>query len=355
MSGCTTKTIDVFVTHDETTTDEVWQAPVWSVEVRGSTAYVANWETPWVMTAAMTWPLSLEKGDQVRVGSVGASAGYTDYMTVLEKVQITQIANAVNGVSMPLNGGPNNGAALAGPTLSNGVWATDITTPPLTSLSSTHYAYRLNHSFNATAPPMQMESRTITTDDERMTHDLAARATIQINHSWADNSPSEQPEINASNQLPEKLAKKMAYPLFKLTRPDVKLRVKLDRGVKAVHWLQLKAATFVNKRQVGFQSAHEMVHDDWAALTIEEVHGEVISNNPVASGAFAVLHTGHHDDAKTGAVELHQTEPNGLVTHYFEAPRTDLRSLTISARDRTGEPAHLGRMHLWFKLCVSHG
>ena len=99
-----------------------------------------------------------------------------------------------------------------------------------------------------------------------------------------------------------------------------------------------------------------MANDDWVAVNIREIQGEVISNNAAANGAFAVLHTGSANDAIHGAVEcrLDQDGP-GLTTVYFERPRTDLRSLTIELRDRLGANAHIGRIHLWFKLCVSHG
>jgi hypothetical protein len=86
------------------------------------------------------------------------------------------------------------------------------------------------------------------------------------------------------------------------------------------------------------------------------VEGKVISNNKHANGAFAVLHTPLGDNVESeGAIEHSRFEPDGIVTHYFDNCDSTIRNLTIKVTDRRGQPAHIGRLHLWFKLLVLHG
>ena len=344
MSGCSKKVIDVFATHDTGSGyDDEWKAPVWSVTMHEGRAWVSNWETPWVMSAFSDQTLDLEVGDLVRVGDV-QSAGYTDYLTVIEKVPVTHIGSAIQNTAIKWGDvGAVVPVDLVQIVSDLAPQTAKFTFPTTGGTSISAFAYRLNVAINATSPPVVAEYRLIpdSTTADKATRDkllLQGRHEIRINETWADTE-----------------AKKCVFPLYKLRTPPDEIVVRLDRGVKAVHWLKLIAYTLMNKRQFGFQNAHEKHTDDWASLHIREVQGEVISNNAHANGAFAVLHTGSHDDAKTGAIEIHEHEPTGLVTHYFEQPRTDLRTLTLSYRDWDGQRAHLGRTHLWFKLCVSHG
>lgn len=403
--------------------DEVWQGPVWTVDVvrqyrkwvaiggvgnvdsaasdGAVTAVVCNWETPWIMTAYQNWqPYKLEVGDLVRVGDLGTNG--SDYLTVIDRVEIEQIANGITGTGgsgiywsagkgtefddVPLPQPANAGDAWSRNSLpETGPGSSTLQVRPLSDAivfsaaarAKTYYAYRLNHSINATTPPVTMERRGEAASDAQTLALLQERPMIEINQFYAENTgkladtannnwPEEQDTTLRTSGTPktevlaipitmESWMKRRLFPLFKVKAPPLQHKVTLDRGVKAVHWIKLYAATFVNKRQVGLRNAHEMVVDDWAALHIKEVQGEVISNNLTANGAFAVLHAGHSNDAVTGAVEVREQEVAGLATVIFERPRTDMRSLTIELRDRLGRNAHLGRIHLWFKLCVSHG
>ena len=389
MADCMKKTIDVFVTHEAPTTyDEVWQGPVWSVEISGLTtaalaggaltldagnssddvvAYVANWATPWIMTAYQDWqPYTLDVGDLVRVGDVGSN-GYTDYLTVVERVRVDKLTNGIATMDIGWCTSNQGLASPSAPQIDNLKRASHENAPSapyewsreagatgqrnfIDLTSGTYYAYRLNYSINATngSPPIEM--RGLTVDREKRI--LETRHLLEINKTWADSSKRDWPERTERH---ERWMKKRHFPLYKVTPPPAMHKVSLDRGVKAVHSIKLYGATFVNKRQIGFQNAHEFHTDDWVAVNLREVQGEVISNNEAANGAFAILHTGHTNDAHTGAVEIHEREMAGLATVIFERPRTDMRSLTVELRDRLGQPAHLGRIHLWFKLCVSHG
>ena len=114
------------------------------------------------------------------------------------------------------------------------------------------------------------------------------------------------------------------------------------------------AYSFYGKAHPGFMHPNS-VTDDWLAMHIKEVDGHVVSTNQHANGAFAVLHPGSHDSrVQTGLVEYHESDPQGLHTHIFNNPDSTLRALTCEFKNRTGTKANVGRIHLWFKVCVSH-
>ena len=397
------KTIDVFMTSNEGTEgDEEWMGPVWSVEVtreemglttdppralRGgkTVALVANWATPYIMTSI---PLEephkkqLKVGDLVRVGTPD-SRGYTDYLTVMEVIPLDKLGSGITGVI----GHAEGAAGVVGPDI---VWDADYTKTNFTTLPivakedatenttrsggsltnqlqaasgqfinvTGYVAYRLNYAIDVTTPTVPAH-RMLQAGAHRKDDMLEERHLLTISSSWATTALKRRAAglSFVSNEVETGLFyRSLLYPLFRVKTPPATHKVQLDRGIKAVHWIKLYAATFVNKRAVGFQNAHEMHMDDWVALRLHEVQGEVISNNATANGSFTILHSGHHDDALTGAkeVRLDQDAP-GITTVYFERPRTDMRSLTVELRDRYGDLAHLGRIHLWFKLCVSHG
>jgi hypothetical protein len=64
---------------------------------------------------------------------------------------------------------------------------------------------------------------------------------------------------------------------------------------------------------------------------------------------------GGHADDQYGQVEYHRWDPDGLHTYTMENHNQSVRTLDLRFLDRTGAAAHFGRIHLWFKLCVSHG
>ena len=133
------------------------------------------------------------------------------------------------------------------------------------------------------------------------------------------------------------------------------MTARLDHGVKEVKQIKLMGYSLINKRQVGPQHAHEMVQDDYLILRIKEVTGQLISNNRHANGAFAVLYSGSHGQNTKGGVDVHTYETDGLVVQNLTATNSVMRNLTLQLTDRTGKPAHFGRLHLWFKITATHG
>ena len=392
---CTQKVLTVFGT-TRGTEDEEYKAPVWSVEVHdrtattdpGKVALVADWPTSWVMSCDPSTPLHLNVGDVVRIGTV-ESSGYTDYLSVVEKVPLVAIGNSIargsaaTDTSVVLTYGSNKligpGAARihGGVTYTASGWITSgtltswgpmdlngtfdlVTTsdsgtdpvgtcvPRLTAMfplfhppgtvipAGHHYAYRLNFAVNCTEVPRHITTR-MTTGKTADINSLETRHTMTL-----------------EGRTPG------YYPLRKVINGS-KCSLQLDTGVKAIHWIKLVGYTLINGGSVGFQSTHEMdednsavLSDDWVALHIKEIQGQVNSNNPSASGSFAVLHWGGARDKHSGAREYHRHEPEGLAFHRCLTPLS-ARTLTCTLTDRNGNPAHYGSVRLWFEVCVSHG
>lgn len=132
------------------------------------------------------------------------------------------------------------------------------------------------------------------------------------------------------------------------------LYAKLDHGVKSLACIKLTGYSIVNKRQVGIVHQNEHINDDYFILHITEIEGKVVSNNKHANGAFAILHIPVGNSTE-GTMEHSQHDPAGIVTHHFDNCDSTIRNLTIKVTDRKGQPAHIGRLHLWFKLLVLHG
>ena len=236
----------------------------------------------------------------------------------------------------------------------------------------TIYAYRLSLRMNATSPPHPPELRPFSgLNDVLNARLMKNRYQITMNEAWARDTGSDAWPLPAATDdtwttLPHKYvspnrnasgvrARQMPYPLFRMRAPPPFVKVQWDRGVKQVHWIKLVGASLFDKRQAGFEAQHELYNDDYLVVHVDEISGETVSNSEAVRGAFAVLHAGTSNDVQTGAVEVHAHEPQGLVEHHFERPRTDLHSMTLRFKDARGGDAHFGRIHLWFKLCVSHG
>jgi hypothetical protein len=146
-----------------------------------------------------------------------------------------------------------------------------------------------------------------------------------------------------------------AIPIFRVKQWSTSMQqCRLDTGVKHVKWVKLVGYSVFDKRHTRHSHGHEAIADDWVAMHIDEIRGDVVSNNPAAHASFAVLHMGTDQNSQSGARQFYQYDAQGVATHTFEQP-TALRNLNFRFLDRTGEPAHFGRIHMWFKMCVTHG
>ena len=81
-----------------------------------------------------------------------------------------------------------------------------------------------------------------------------------------------------------------------------------------------------------YQHGHELAPSDWIAVELADVQGDVMSNNPTANGAFAILHAGkvHGGDSVSGIVDHYETHPMGIANVQFERPISTMRELRVS-------------------------
>ena len=310
-----------------TSKDSDWILPTWTQE--------------YMLATAATSPYAdIQVGDLVRVGGV-AHEGFTDYLTVLEKRVITKVINGTaEGLVTTLNSGKGTKTADM---IGSGV--------TVTSAGIAHICLRLNVNLNATKLTGVTNNNTANSWTTRSSGPAdVTLATRGHGYTYMSNpSTAYVGEDAASEQY--------YYPLYRSTNwmKGTELVARLDHGVKQVCALKLLGYQLVNKRQVGIHHAHEMQSDDFLILRIKEIEGHVISNNKFANGALAILRVGDSSNNVVGATEFSAYEPNGIVNVKVEQANSTIRNLTIQITDRKGDPAHFGRLHLWFKLLVSHG
>ena len=366
---CSQKWLDVFITNadpdQESDYDDQHVTAVQSVRVYEDsstiTASIVEEETDWVIP---TFPegvaidpfKEIRVGDLVRIG-IPNTHGFTDYLTVVEKVAVNELANGT-GVDLPLHDTMF---------LADGTTARDVIEPTKTDKStdrtvdgtgSTAHklmqlypltALRLNHSVDCTSINQPV--------DENMSFPLVTTTGAETNAA-GDRIATVKASLSNRHNV-HAWGGYALYPMYHMKewRADRgQLTAELDHGVKEIQQVKLVGYSLMNKRQVGPQHAHEMIQDDYLILRIKEVDGRVISNNRHANGAFAVLYAGAHGDNDKGGADVHKYDPDGLVVqNQMSSTNKIMRNLTVQLTDRTGQPAHFGRLHLWFKILASHG
>jgi len=321
-----------------TTNNSEWILPTWShSDDYGSAAAAAS---PYA---------DLKVGDLVRIGGI-PQEGFTDYLTVVEIRKVTYLANATAGVVTYQKSGnktlsqPTEDSVPVSP--SSGL-ITGVHRHTLATNGIAHIAIRVNAALNCTTLP----DYTLRRDTTEITHRQNVAtfpdkyATLETRHKAYEYMTKYNPD------------ERYYYPLYRAKNwtQGKELVARLDHGVKQVGVVKLLGYSLVNKRQVGIQHAHEMQADDYLILRIKEIEGHVISNNQFANGAFAILRAGDTSNTIVGAAEFSSYEPNGIVTVPIHASNSTIRNMTIEITDRRGRPAHFGRLHLWFKLLVTHG
>ena len=160
--------------------------------------------------------------------------------------------------------------------------------------------------------------------------------------------------VNASNFV---AGAAVGLPLYKQKpwSPMSDMRISLSQGIKKVHSAKLMGYNLVNRTVPGVATGHEVPADDYVVLKVDSLPGDVISNNRVANGSFAVLPTAEFSNSATD--EHHKMsclnyQPGGIVTHNYSPPISTLHQLIIRLLDRRGNKANVGRLHLWFRFTV---
>ena len=389
--NCKERWLDVFVTKPDTGIDkqpyefdDQFACSVQSVRMNPndtSEAAIVNANSEWIMP---TWSglydqtgnrltqsdyapfLGLKEGDLIRIGDT-TTIGYTDYLTIVEVRYITKLYNATSEtLNIAIIDNPSN---LLKPSTGNGdplmgldsaendrrQAAIEATEELASSDSYTftkqgiaHIALRLNISLNCTAlPKVPLDSEWKTSSGLNGVIAAGSLATLPKRHM-----------VTMSRRNNSRIDSNKYYPLYvnKSWLAGTTLRAALDHGVKQVSCIKLIGYAVHNKRQVGLQHAHEVQADDYLVLRINEIEGHVVSNNRFVNGAFAVLYCGATQDNTVGAIEYSQFDTShGITVQNIDATNSVIRNLTLDVTDRLGRAAHFGRLHLWFKLLVTHG
>ena len=148
------------------------------------------------------------------------------------------------------------------------------------------------------------------------------------------------------------------YPVYTRSSNVQQIKIELDRGVKSVEWIKLCGYAIHHLHHAGEVHGSDAEITEWLGLRVKEIDGTVVSNNPHANGSLCILNAGGHAYRPVGvgqAIEYYQNDPQGLHTHVFKTPDTTLRALTCEVVDKDGYRVNSARMHLWFKMCVTHG
>lgn len=345
--------LDVFVTRPDydlekerkVLNDDLFACTVQSVQIDPSFPKTAIIEdnkkaTEWIMP---TWSQDyddakynanlyryIKVGDLVRFGTTGTS-GSTDYLTVLEIRQVDTLKVSTKSdfktTGIPIGTTATNGGQV--PRVS------ESTPYTFQKLGIAHICLRLNANLNCSNLPEKqlrvqryLEGDFVTLGDRHLAYTLS-------------NSEAED--------------EKYYYPLYvQNSWINRGISVELDLGVKRVKAVKLVSYAVSQKRQVGIHHGHEMNNDDFVILRIDEVPGAMVSNNAFAHGSFACLYAGNSTDNVAGGIEYNMFEPDGIITQTLPE-NSVFHKMTVHALDRLGKPAHIGRLHLWFKLLVSHG
>lgn len=405
---CKSRWLDVFVTKPEIgfdkqeyTFDDQFVCSVQSVRIdhsprdlstpENSYAIITSQATDWIMP---TWTKQYETtnynndasypfdafhniqvGDLIRIGGT-VTSGYTDYLTVIEKIEVDQLYNATSNLIPTTNATTYDlvdisttpptvlgtrpldiiGDPLARDAVHQNFLSNDYTKASGRYLFTTgtrksgiaHYCLRVNQIVNCTAlPDVPLDASFYNAADSSgaiQAEDKATTAKRNLVTSCVSNAS--RPD------------EKNFFPMYAMKNwlAGTTLRAALDHGVKQVSCIKLVGYALANKRQVGIHHGHEVVADDYIVLRIKEIKGQVVSNNRHANGAFAVLHCGSTSHNEVGAVEFSMFNTvDGIVVQDVDATNSVLRNLTLEVTDRQGKAAHFGRLHIWFKLLVTHG
>lgn len=286
--------------------------------------------------------MKLQVGDMLRVGDTSMGV-FTKYVTILEIIEITALINPKTSSLLSQTPVPAQCSAFD---LGNSVTLAVDGVRRLFGFPGTGYAgslpgygraFRINQVIDVTTLPTLngVNYPTDVTTTSVATADFTTRS-----------------DIDAGTKNGG-LARRI-WPLYRLKggRGNEVLKMQLPSDVKLVSAVKLMGYSMNHKKVTGPHMQHEEVEDDWFALRLKGVNGNVLSNNEAANGCFHVLHaTAHNDDHTTGSLKLHEADPEGLVC--VKMTPTNLPYIAAEIVDRFGEPAHFGRVHLWLRVLVT--
>ena len=397
----TLKSLDMFMTRAEEDiskrygNDDAFCAAVQSIFISPNdpdTAFITEEDTNWLIPL-WTWEYdtkeaetsayhSLKKGDVIRVGAE-ETEGFTTYIPVIEVRHVKYLAASTttnpqiskeNDFTLKSHSATSDAGlyttsteAESAITIKDGTRATWESNPKgyfsrytFDGSGIAHICIRLGQSFNCTSLDQKSNRSFKYVDYARaymINPDLTYAGTGIVTLETRNNAHTYVQKARTAYTGEQGRASENYYFPMYLSRPwtSTPLVTKFDGIIKKVHRISLVGYTFVNKKQVGIQSGHEMLQDDYLILNIQEMQGHVMSNNKHAENAFAILQTGHDVNTTTGGTEFSMYDPAGIVTLDLPDPGLAIKQMTAQLTDREGKVAQFGRCHLWFKVLVTSG
>jgi len=358
---------DVFITKEAYGGDDEFVMNVQTVDIpsnKTDLAVVVPYDTRYIMelfpgTSSHT---PLQVGDTISVRSKDA---ITHHLQIVNRHKVTALASGIDlqvGTydanfdlpildttpvtrrktlpSRPYYYNPTfkvNGQSYDGTTYTG---VTETLTDFIVSIDE--YVYEVSKPFNCTVPPY------------KVTNQHSNQLGIPYYDSVSNMSAAQYAkEYLISRDLFKPHAQLYKTILWKQNTEPV-LSARLEGNVKGVSCIKLMG--YQMSRVKEFKHDGHLKHmDDFMICEVDDVQGRIVSNNHFAHGAFAVLSLGADNYDTENTRELHAFDAHGLFNHYFSPINTQLRMLTIRLLDRQGNPAHIGRLHLWFKVLVVHG
>ena len=151
---------------------------------------------------------------------------------------------------------------------------------------------------------------------------------------------------------------KLLFPCYKCVKPLKHSRVpraltlKLPSNFKQMRAIKIRGYQMNERRLHLLQNRGEKgfyAHDDdWIAIRCRELEGSVLSNNLHADRALHVLSAGETINQADGTATIYKFDPEGLTCVQFTP--TNLAQISFEFVDARGQPAEVGRMHLWVSL-----
>lgn len=313
---------DVFLTTDaEASTLDTFIMPVQSVDIKYGTTAEATTMSTLLLCAfpnmehdvrALRLAQSIKPGSLIRVGGAHTS-GFTDYLTVLEKLDVGYFYARTDG-----DADTTGGRLTAGETI---------------ELHGTNrICFRVNFAIDATTLP----SHITPADQLGAATDELSRGEHRIRYQHNNSSGSD----------------KYYYPMYLYPQSSGILRAHLPSNIHFVHELRLMGykSTF---SAPGVHAQHEVPVDDWYALRIDEIQGRILSNNQSANGAMYCIQAGTSREQVGGSAEMEKIDTVcGFAQHIFDPPR-HMAMLTARITRPNGQQGYPGRLHLWIKLKCS--
>jgi len=336
---------------------------------------------------------ALKVGDMIRIGT--NATDYTDYVEILEVVDGHQLWNGV-GVSSPEEPADNmwalvsgGGPGREGGGESDSAWHGDyegiggagvqadclvaFDQSALKPLTDPAYRNPMTHIHQGDPTTFMHARRAIESNIPNAALPVGALRCVRINRTIdastmnrdrVDHEFTHMESGSFSRVIPRNRGMvsvdgsgdrdKLFFPCYQAVRAPQHSRVqrtlslKLPSNFRQMRAIKIRGYQMNAKRLHFIENQHEQPDDDWIAIRCRELEGSVLSNNRHADRSLHVLSAGEAINRGDGTTTLYKFDPEGLTCVQFSP--VNLPQISFEFIDSRGQPADVGRMHLWVSL-----